>query len=68
MPEGLPGGGGGSWNFDLTDALPVSSSLYQFQAATVGHSDEPGFMTKWNNFLPVGNSTFAPTEISGFFS
>ena len=25
------------------------------------------FKTKWNNFLPIGNSTFAPTEISGFF-
>ena len=34
----------------------------------VGHRDVPGFTTKWNNFLPIGNSTFAPTEISGFFS
>ena len=37
----------------------VSRSLYQFQV--------PGFTTKWNNFLPIGNSTFATTEISGFF-
>ena len=35
--------------------------------STVGHRDVPGFKTKWNNFLPIGNSTFAPTEISGFF-
>ena len=47
--------------------LSVSPSLYQFQAATVGQSDVPGFTTKWNNFLPIGNSTFATTEISGFF-
>ena len=47
--------------------LSVSPSLYQFQAATVGHSDVPGFTTKWNNFLPIGNSTFAPIEISAFF-
>ena len=36
--------------------------------STVGHRDVPGFTTKWNNFLPIGNSTFAPTEISGCFS
>ena len=36
--------------------------------STVGHRDLPGFTTKWNNFLQIGNSTFAPTEISGFFS
>jgi len=47
--------------------LHVSRSLYQFQAATVGHCDVPGFTTKWNNFLPIGNSTFAPIEISAFF-
>ena len=35
--------------------------------STVVHSDVPGFMTKWNNFLPIGNSTFAPTEIFVFF-
>ena len=36
--------------------------------STVGHRHVPGFTTKWNNFLPIGNSTFATTEISGFFS
>ena len=36
--------------------------------STVGHRDVPGFTTKWNNFLPIGNSTFAPIKISGFFS
>ena len=35
--------------------------------STVGHRHVPGFTTKWNNFLPIGNSTFATTEISGFF-
>ena len=32
--------------------------------STVGHRDVPGSTTKRNNFLPLGNSTFAPTEIS----
>ena len=35
--------------------------------SAVGHRDVPGFMTKWNNFLPIGNSTFAPTEFRDFF-
>ena len=35
--------------------------------STVGHRDVPVFTTKWNNFLPIWNSTFAPTEISVFF-
>ena len=48
----------------------VSRSLYQFQVhgrapRRAGVYDQ---MDKWNNFLPIGNSTFAPTEISGFFS
>ena len=34
----------------------------------VGHRDVPGFQTKRNNFLPIRNSTFAPTEIPGFLS
>ena len=34
----------------------------------VGHRNVPGFTTKWNIFLLFGNSTFAPTEISGFLS
>ena len=50
--------------------LLVSRSLYQFQLhgrapRRAGVYDQ---MDKWNNFLPIGNSTFAPTEISGFFS
>ena len=44
----------------MSCSIYVSRSLYQFQV--------PGFTTKWNNFLPIGNSTFATTEISGFFS
>ena len=32
--------------------------------STVGHRDVPGFTTKRNNFLPLGNSAFAPTEVS----
>ena len=48
-------------------------SIYTFlvvctsSRSMVGHRDLPGFTTKWNNFLPSRNSTFAPTEISGFF-
>ena len=59
----------------------ISCSIYSFLVVvvvctssrstarkSVGHHNVPGFTTKWNNFLPIGNSTFAPTEISGFFS
>ena len=52
----------------------ISCSIYTFlvvctsSRSTVRHCDVPGFTTKWNTFLPIGNSTFAPTEISGFFS
>ena len=52
----------------MSCSIYVSRSLYQFLRSTVGHRDVPGFTTKWNNFLPIGNSTSAPTEISGFFS
>ena len=55
----------------------ISCSIYTFLVVctsprstarkTVGHRDVPGFTTKWNNFLPIGNSTFAPTQISSFF-
>ena len=51
----------------ISCSIYVSRSLYQFQVHC-RHRDVPGFTTKWNNFLPIGNSTFAPTEISGFFS
>ena len=49
-------------------SIYVSRSLYQFQVHGRAPGHVPGFTTKWNNFLPIGNSTFAPTEISGFFS
>ena len=40
--------------------------LYQFQVR--GRAPRrTGVMTKWNNFLPIGNSTFAPTEFRVFF-
>ena len=49
-------------------SIDVSCSLYQFQVYGRAPGYVPGFTTKWNNFLPIGNSTFATTEISGFFS
>ena len=51
----------------------ISCSIYTFlivctiSRSTVGRRDMPGFTNKWNNFLPIGHSTFAPTEISVFF-
>ena len=48
--------------------IDVSCSLYQFQVHGLAPLHVPGFTTQWNNFLPIGNSTFATTEISGFFS
>ena len=54
----------------MSCSIYVSRSLYQFQVygrAPRRTPDVPGFKTKWNNFLKMGNSTFAPTEISGFF-
>ena len=47
----------------------MSCSIYVCTSSrsTVGHRHVPGFTTKWNNFLPIGNSTFPTTEISGFF-
>ena len=51
----------------------ISCSIYTFlvvctsSRSTVGHRNVPGFTTKWNNFLPIGNSTFAATKISRFF-
>ena len=56
------------WNFQTESRVPFTFLVVCTSSrSTVGHSDVPGFTTKWNNFLPVGNSTFAPTEISGFF-
>ena len=51
----------------------ISCSIYTFlvvctsSRSMVGHRDLPGFTTKWNNFLRIRNSTFAPTEIFRFF-
>ena len=47
--------------------LVVCTSSRSTARKSVGHRDVPGFTTKWNNFLPIVNSTFAPTEISGSF-
>ena len=61
------------WNFWTESRVPFYSFLvvctsFRFTARkAVEHPDVPGFTTKRNNFLPVGNSTFAPTEIYGFF-
>ena len=51
----------------MSCSIYVSRSLYQFQVHGLAHRDVPGFKTRWNNFLSIGNSTFAPTEISVFF-
>ena len=52
----------------MSCSIYVSRSLYQFQVHGRAPRYVPGFTTKWNNFLPIANSTFATTEISGFFS
>ena len=52
----------------MSCSIDVSCSLYQFQVHGRAPGHVPGFTTKWNNFLPIGNSTFATTEISEFFS
>ena len=57
----------------LQFANRILCSIYTFlvvcisSRSMVGHCDLPEFTTKWNNFLPGRNSTFAPTEISVFF-
>ena len=51
----------------MSCSIYVSRSLYQFQVHGRAPRHVPGFTTKWNNFLPIENSTFATTEISGFF-
>ena len=57
------------WNFRTECRVPFTFLVVCTSSrSTVGHRDVPVFTTKWNNFLPIGNSTFAPTEISGFFS
>ena len=57
------------WNFRRECRVPFTFLVVCTKSrSTVGHGDVPVFKTKWNNFLTIGNSTFAPTEISGFFS
>ena len=51
----------------MSCSIDLSCSLYQFQVHGRAPGHVPGFTTKWNNFLPIKNSTFATTEISGFF-
>ena len=56
------------WNFQTEFRVPFTFLVVCTSSrSTVGHRHVPGFTTKWNNFLPIGNSTFATTEISGFF-
>ena len=61
------------WNFRKEFRVPllVSRSLYQFQV----HGKKicralrrTGVYDQMEQRLPIGNSTFAPTEISRFFS
>ena len=60
----LPG-----WNFRTECRVPFTFLVdCTSSRSMVRHSDVPGFMTKWNNFLPIGNWTWASTEISGFFN
>ena len=57
------------WNFRRECRVPFTFLVVCTKSrSTFGHGDVPVFATKWNNVLPIGNSTFAPTEISGFFS
>ena len=54
----LPG-----WNFRTECRVPFTFLVdCTSSRSTVRHSDVPGFMTKWNNFLPIGNWTWASTE------
>ena len=54
------------WNFRTECRVPFTFLVVCTSSrSTVGHRHVPGFTTKLNNFLPIGNSTFAPTEISG---
>ena len=48
--------------------LVVCTSSRSTARKSVEHRDVPGFTTKWNNFLPIGNSTFARTKSSVFLS
>ena len=47
--------------------LVVCTSSRSTARKSVANRDVPRFTTKRNNSVAIGNSTFAPTEISGFF-
>ena len=57
------------WNFRTECRVPFTFLVVCTSSrSTVGHRHLPGFTTKWNNFLPIGNSTFAiPPKFPGFF-
>ena len=56
------------WNFRTECRVPFTFLVLSTSSrSAVGHRHVAGFTTKWNNFLPIGNSFFATTEISGFF-
>ena len=51
------------WNFRTECRVPFTFLVVCTSSiSTVEHREVPGFKTKWNKFLPIGNSTFAPTE------
>ena len=53
----------------MSCSIYVSRSLYQFQVhGPARRCTGVTSKTKWNNFLPIGNSTLAPTsKFPGFF-
>ena len=56
------------WNFRTGCRVPFSFLVVCTSSrSTLGHRHVPGFMTKWNNFLPIGNSTLLPPKFPGFF-
>ena len=58
------------WNFRTECRVPFTFLVVCTSSrarSTVGHRHVPGFTTKWNNFLPIGNSTLLPPKFPGFF-
>ena len=56
------------WNFRTESRVPFTFLVVCTSSrSTLGHRHVPGFMTKWNNFLPIGNSTLLPPKFPGFF-
>ena len=56
------------WNFRTECRVPFMFLVVcTGSRSMVGHRDVLGFTTKWNNFLPIGNSTSAPPKFPGFF-